>query len=198
VEDLDFGETFALVARLEAIRILFTFVASKGFKHYQTDMKSDFLNGVIQEEVYVMQPLMKHVSTPMSTAMLLDLDEDGETVDQREYRSMIGFLLYLTLTQPDIQFTVGLCACFQASPHSSHRTAVQRIFRYLKHTIDLGFGILLLLQWILLAFPMLILRVMGLTERALLTLVIFLDLFSFAGLLKNKLQLHNPLPRPSM
>jgi hypothetical protein len=47
---------------------------------------------------------------------------------------MIGSILYLTVTRPDIQFTVGLCAHFQASPRSSHRTAVQRVFRYLKHT----------------------------------------------------------------
>jgi hypothetical protein len=62
----------------------------------------------------------------------------------------------------------------------------------------LGFGILLLPRWILLVFPMLILRVVGLTERALLGLAIFLDLLSFAGLLGNSLQLHNPPPRPSM
>jgi hypothetical protein len=51
VEGLDFGETFAPVARLEAIRIRLAFVASKGFKLYQMDVKSAFLNGVIQEEV---------------------------------------------------------------------------------------------------------------------------------------------------
>jgi hypothetical protein len=56
VEGLDFGETFAPVARLEAIRILLAFAASKGFKLYEMDMKSAFLNGVIQEEVYVRQP----------------------------------------------------------------------------------------------------------------------------------------------
>jgi hypothetical protein len=55
VEGLDFGETFAPVARLEAIRILFSFATSKRFKLYQIDVKSDFLNGVIQEEVYVRQ-----------------------------------------------------------------------------------------------------------------------------------------------
>jgi hypothetical protein len=57
VEGLDFGKTFTLVARLEAIRILLAFAASKGFKLYQMDVKSAFLNGVIQEEVYVRQPL---------------------------------------------------------------------------------------------------------------------------------------------
>jgi hypothetical protein len=56
----------------------------------------------------------KPVSTPMSSAASLGLDEDGEAADQREYRSMIGSLLYLTSTRPDIQFTVGLCARFQA------------------------------------------------------------------------------------
>jgi hypothetical protein len=53
VEGLDFGETFAHVAHLEAIRILLVFAASKRFKLYQMDVKSDFLNDVIQEEVYV-------------------------------------------------------------------------------------------------------------------------------------------------
>jgi hypothetical protein len=56
VEGLDFGETFAPVARLETIRILLAFAASKGFKLYQMDVKNDFLNGVIQEKVYVRQP----------------------------------------------------------------------------------------------------------------------------------------------
>jgi hypothetical protein len=56
VEGLDFGETFAPVARLEAIRILLAFTASKRFKLYQMDVKSVFLNGVIQDEVYVRQP----------------------------------------------------------------------------------------------------------------------------------------------
>jgi hypothetical protein len=53
VDGLDFGETFTPVARLEAIRILLAFATSKGFKLYQMDVKSAFLNGVIQEEVYV-------------------------------------------------------------------------------------------------------------------------------------------------
>jgi hypothetical protein len=252
VEGLDFRETFAPVAHLEAIRILLAFATSKGFKLYQMDVKSAFFNGVIQEEVYVRQPpgfespkypdrvyklskalyglkqaprawyarlkmfLLEHgyvmgsvdmtlftlnhgtnfllvqiymddiifggsshtlvsrfqemmksgfqmfmmgeltfflgiqvkqtkqgtfvhqakytkdlmkkfnmaelkpVSTPMSSAASLGPDKYGKAVDQREYRSMIGSLLYLTATRSDIQFTVGLCACFQASPCSSH------------------------------------------------------------------------------
>jgi hypothetical protein len=81
---------------------------------------------------------LKPVSTPMSSVASLRPDEDGEAVDQREYRSMIGSLLYLTATRPDIQFTMELCTHFQASPRSSHRATVQRVFRYLKHTLEFG------------------------------------------------------------
>jgi hypothetical protein len=66
----------------------------------------------------------KPISTLISTATSLGPNEDGEAVDQREYRRMIGSLLYLTATRPDIQFVVCLCARFQASPHSLHRTTV--------------------------------------------------------------------------
>jgi hypothetical protein len=54
----------------------------------------------------------KPVSTLMSVGMSLDPDENGNTIDQREYRSTIGYLLYLTVTRSDIQFIVCLCACF--------------------------------------------------------------------------------------
>jgi hypothetical protein len=55
---------------------------------------------------------LKPMSTPMSTATLLDPDEDGEAIDQREYRSMIVSLMYLMVTRSDIQFVVCLCVCF--------------------------------------------------------------------------------------
>ncbi|WVZ90271.1 LOW QUALITY PROTEIN: hypothetical protein U9M48_036585 [Paspalum notatum var. saurae] len=252
-EGIDYEETFALVARLETIRILLAFAASKGFKLQQMDVKSAFLNGFIEEEVYVRQPpgfesarfpnrvyklrkalyglkqaprvwyarlksfLLKSrfvmgsvdktlfllsrggdtlivqiyvddiifggsfhalvssssssgyrsskalkeplsikpkytrdilkkfdigdskpMTTPMSTNTALDADEDGEAVDQKELRGMIGSLLYLTVTRPDIQFAVCLCARYQASPRTSHRQAVKRIFRYLKFTPEFG------------------------------------------------------------
>jgi hypothetical protein len=57
----------------------------------------------------------KAMTTTMSTTTALDADEEGEDVDQKEYRSMIGSLLYLTATRPDIQFSLCLCARFQAS-----------------------------------------------------------------------------------
>jgi hypothetical protein len=70
----------------------------------------------------------KAMATPMSTTTALDADEEGEHMDQKEYRSMIGSLLYLMATWPDIQFSVCLCARFQKSPRTSHQQAVKRIF----------------------------------------------------------------------
>ncbi|WVZ52669.1 LOW QUALITY PROTEIN: hypothetical protein U9M48_003706 [Paspalum notatum var. saurae] len=74
----------------------------------------------------------KPMTTPMSTNTALDADEDGETVYQKEVRGMIGSLLYLTATRPDIQFVICLCA----SPRTSHRQAVKRIFRLQVEGID--------------------------------------------------------------
>ncbi|KAI3771213.1 hypothetical protein L6452_02372 [Arctium lappa] len=269
-EGIDYDETFAPVARLEAIRIFLAYAAHKGFKVYQMDVKSAFLHGKLNEEVFVRQPpgfesteypnhvyyldkalyglkqaprawyetlstflinngfekgtidttlfikryknemllvqiyvddiifgstnqkycdkfseLMKsefemslmgeltfflglqvkqtsegtfisqskYVSeilqkyklndstsmrTPLSTGVKLDSDPLGENVDIKTYRGMIGSLLYLTASSPDIMFATCLCARYQANPKVSHLTAVKRIFRYLRGTQTLG------------------------------------------------------------
>ncbi|WVZ75898.1 LOW QUALITY PROTEIN: hypothetical protein U9M48_023917 [Paspalum notatum var. saurae] len=80
----------------------------------------------------------KPISTPMSTNEHLDANVDGKPIDQSTYRSMIGSLLYLTASRPDIMFSVCLCARFQAAPKESHLTAVKRILRSLKHTPSIG------------------------------------------------------------
>ncbi|WVZ75542.1 hypothetical protein U9M48_023584 [Paspalum notatum var. saurae] len=80
----------------------------------------------------------KPLTTPMSTNTVLDADENGEVVDQKEFRGMIGSLLYRTATRPDIHFVVCLCVHYQASPRTCHRQAVKHIFRYLKFTPELG------------------------------------------------------------
>jgi hypothetical protein len=66
----------------------------------------------------------KAMTTLMSTTTALDADDKGEHVDQKEYRSMIGSFLYFTVTRPDIQFSISLCAHFQVSLRTSHRQAV--------------------------------------------------------------------------
>ena len=76
--------------------------------------------------------------TPMATTTKLDKDEQGKSVDIKLYRSMIGSLLYLTASRPDIMFSVCLCARFQSCPKESHIIVVKRIIRYLKGTIEMG------------------------------------------------------------
>ncbi|WVZ95732.1 hypothetical protein U9M48_041459 [Paspalum notatum var. saurae] len=204
-EGIDYEETFAPVARLEAIRIILAFAALKGFKLFQMDVKSAFLNGFIEEEKALsglkQAPrawyerlrkflvdqgfqigsmdktlfLLRHSNDLMIVQIYVDdiifggsshalmsrefemsmigelkfflglqirqtpqvrlpcwtqMIEEGKEVDQKVYRGMIGSLLYLTATRPDIQFV--------ASPKASHRTAVKRILRYVKFTSEFG------------------------------------------------------------
>ncbi|GJU08151.1 ribonuclease H-like domain-containing protein [Tanacetum coccineum] len=81
---------------------------------------------------------VKTASTPMETQKLLLNDEDGEEVDVYLYSLMIGSLMYLTSSRPDIMFAVCACARYQVNPKISHLHAVKRIFRYLKGQPKLG------------------------------------------------------------
>ena len=81
---------------------------------------------------------LKPQTTPMSSSGGLDKEEDGVAIDQKEYQGIIGSLLYLTTTRPDILFATGLCARFLASPRESHLKAVKRNFRYLTYISELG------------------------------------------------------------
>ncbi|GJU75352.1 putative ribonuclease H-like domain-containing protein [Tanacetum coccineum] len=204
-EGLDFEESFAPVARLEAIRIFFTNAASKNMTVYQMDMKTAFLNGELKEEVYVRQPkgfvnpdrphhvyrlkkslyglkqaprawydtlskflwhkdsprnprgifinqskyaneILKkfdlHKSDPVDTPMVqrtkLDEDLSGIPVDQSQYRSMIGSLMYLTASRPDLVFNVCMCARYQSKPTKKYLGAVKRVFWYLQGSINMG------------------------------------------------------------
>ncbi|KAJ9552644.1 hypothetical protein OSB04_016689 [Centaurea solstitialis] len=251
-EGIDYDETFAPVARIEAIRIFLAYAAHKNMTAYQMDVKCAFLNGVLQEEVYVEQPegfvdprypnhvyvldnalyglkqaprewyetltnyllgvgykkvqiyvddiifastkpemcqefentmksqfkmsmmgeltfflglqvrqcpdgifinqskyvhdLLKRfdfggsnsAATPMPKNFQLNADSSGKPVDQKTYREIIGSLLYLTASRPDIVFSTGVCARFQCDSRDSHLSAVKRILRYLKGTTDFG------------------------------------------------------------
>nr|GEZ32889.1 uncharacterized mitochondrial protein AtMg00810-like [Tanacetum cinerariifolium] len=96
-EGIDYVETFAPVARIEAI-----------------------------------------LPTPMVEQAKLKLDLVGKPVDHNDYRSMIGSLMYVTSSRPDIMFATCMCARYQANPNEHHVLAIKRKFRYLKCTINLG------------------------------------------------------------
>ncbi|GJY36591.1 retrovirus-related pol polyprotein from transposon TNT 1-94 [Tanacetum coccineum] len=232
-EGLNFEESFAPVARLEAIRIFLANAASKNMTVYQMDVKTAFLNCKLKEEVYVSQPegfvdldrphhvyrlkkalyglkqaprawydtlskfllaqafskgvvdptfskfqmsmmgqisfflglqisqnprgifinqskyaneLLKkfdlHKSDPIDTPMVertkLDGDLSGIPVDQTQYRSMIGSLMYLTANRPDLVFAVCVWARYQSKPTKKHLEPVTRVFWYLQGTIHMG------------------------------------------------------------
>ncbi|GJR78493.1 hypothetical protein Tco_0149278 [Tanacetum coccineum] len=80
----------------------------------------------------------KLMKTPMSSDTKLTKDEECESIDSTKYRGMIGSLLYLTASRPDIMFSVCLCDRFQEAPKTFHLEAVKRIFRYIKGTTHLG------------------------------------------------------------
>ncbi|GKE21572.1 hypothetical protein Tco_1433084, partial [Tanacetum coccineum] len=103
-------------------------------------------NGIfISQDKYVADILkkfdfcsIKTATTPIVSNKPLVKDEDGVDVDVHVYRSMIGSLMYLTASRPDIMFSVCACARFQVTPKASHLNAVKSIFRYLKHQPKLG------------------------------------------------------------
>nr|GEX05705.1 hypothetical protein [Tanacetum cinerariifolium] len=234
-EGIDFEESFALVARMEAIMIFLAYAAHKLFTVFQIDVKTAFLHGLLKEDVYMCQPegfidadhpshvyklkmalyglkqaprawynelsmflLQNHffkgtidptlfirrfhddilvvqvyvddiifgsthpsifinqskyvleilnkygiescdpVGTPMEIKDKLDLDQNGTSVDVTKYRSMIGALMYLTSSRPDIVHATCLCARYQAKPTEKHLKEVKRIFRYLRGTVNTG------------------------------------------------------------
>ncbi|GJX89662.1 putative ribonuclease H-like domain-containing protein [Tanacetum coccineum] len=224
-EGIDYDEVFAPVARIDAIRLFLAYASYKDFVVHQMDVKSAFLYGKIEDEVYVwgqidktlfikrhkddillvqvyvdyiifgstkkklsiqFEKLMhdkfqmssmgelyfflglqfqqksngifmsqdkyvaeilkkfdfatvKTASTLMDPNKALIKDEEAEDIDVHVYRSMIGSLMYLTASRPDITFVVCACARFQVTQNTSHLHAVKRIFRYLKGQPRLGF-----------------------------------------------------------
>ena len=76
------------------------------------------------------------IRTPMSPNVKLTVNLLGKSVDSSVYRSMIGSLLYLTSSRPDISYSVGVCARYQANPKESHMIALKRIIKYVKATAD--------------------------------------------------------------
>ncbi|GJR94492.1 hypothetical protein Tco_0266666, partial [Tanacetum coccineum] len=78
------------------------------------------------------------IGTPMEIKDKLDLDQYGSPIDEMKYHSMIGALMYLTSSRPDIVHATYLCARYQAKPTKKHLKEVKRILRYLRGTVNTG------------------------------------------------------------
>ncbi|GJV74095.1 retrovirus-related pol polyprotein from transposon TNT 1-94 [Tanacetum coccineum] len=93
--------------------------------------------------------ITKSVDTPMVEKNKLDEDLQGTPFDATLYRGMIGFLMYLTSSRPDLIYAVCLCARYQAKPTEKHLNAVKQIFRYLKGTINMGLWCCAQILWMI-------------------------------------------------
>ncbi|GKB61779.1 hypothetical protein Tco_0917965, partial [Tanacetum coccineum] len=99
----------------------------------------------LNQSKYALESLKKYgmetcdpVDTPMVVKTKLDEDPQGKAINPIRYRKMIGTLMYLTSSRPDLVFVVCMCARYQAKPTEKHLHAVKRIFRYLRRTINMG------------------------------------------------------------
>ncbi|GJV58189.1 hypothetical protein Tco_1459194 [Tanacetum coccineum] len=99
----------------------------------------------INQSKYALESLKKYgmessdpVDTPMVEKSKLDEDTQGKAVDPTHYRGMVGTLMYLTTSRPDLTFVVCMCARYQAKPIENHLHAVKRIFKYLRGAVNRG------------------------------------------------------------
>nr|GEW72466.1 uncharacterized mitochondrial protein AtMg00810-like [Tanacetum cinerariifolium]GEW72538.1 uncharacterized mitochondrial protein AtMg00810-like [Tanacetum cinerariifolium] len=130
-EGIDYEEVFTSVTRIEGIRLFLAYASYMGFTVYQIDVKSAFLYGTIDEEVFLdngFQRDIRSAKTPMDTENPWGKDGTGKDVELHLYRSMIGTLMYLTASRPDIMFAICACARHQVTPKECHLYAVKRIF----------------------------------------------------------------------
>ncbi|KAH9736084.1 hypothetical protein KPL71_017967 [Citrus sinensis] len=129
---IDYFDTYAPVTRLTSIRVLFAIASLNNLYVHQMDVKTTFLNGDLDEEIYMEQP----------EGFVLPGNEkknSGRVVAQLEYASAIGSLMYaMHCTRPDIAFAVCKMSRFTSNPSVEHWKAIGRILGYLKRTINLG------------------------------------------------------------
>nr|GEY81968.1 retrovirus-related Pol polyprotein from transposon TNT 1-94 [Tanacetum cinerariifolium] len=135
-EGINFEESFVPVSRIEAFRIFIENAAHKNMMIFQMDVKMTFLNGKLKEEGTTYY--CDSVDTPLVEKSKLDEDLQGKPVDATLYCGMIGSLMYLTPSRPNLTYAVYLCARYQAKPTEKHLNTVKRVFQYLKGTINMG------------------------------------------------------------
>ncbi|KAJ9561524.1 hypothetical protein OSB04_006684 [Centaurea solstitialis] len=144
VDDIIFGSTSKdLCKKFETIMTQEFKMSMMGEINFFLGLQvKQFIDSIfINQSKYIFDLLKKYdmsscnsIGTPMATGNKIGPDQEGKDVDLRTYRGMVGSLMYLTASRPDIMFATCVCARYQAKPKESHLAAVKRIFRYLKGT----------------------------------------------------------------
>nr|GEY54525.1 integrase, catalytic region, zinc finger, CCHC-type, peptidase aspartic, catalytic [Tanacetum cinerariifolium] len=160
-EGIDFEESLVSVACIEAIRIFIANASSRNMPIYQMDVNMAFIEWQIErrnlqvsqspggifinQSKFALEILKKfrmdscdYVDTPMVDRLKLDEDPSGIPFDQTRFRNMVGSLMYLIASRPDLVFVVCMCARYQAKPTKKHLETLKRVFRYLKGIINWG------------------------------------------------------------
>ncbi|GJY92825.1 retrovirus-related pol polyprotein from transposon TNT 1-94 [Tanacetum coccineum] len=146
VQDLTSGEIPQFIESIKEARSRVQDLTSGEMKFFLGLQIHQSPKGIfINQAKYALEILKKHnmdnchsIGTPLATKPKLDVDLSGEPVDQSDYRSKIGSLMYLTSSRPDLVQAVCYCARYQARPTQKHLKEVKRIFKYLKGTINMG------------------------------------------------------------
>eukprot|EP00253_Pinus_taeda_P011468 PITA_11468 len=133
VPGIDFGDLFSPVAKVTSIRLLLSVAAAFDFEVEQMDVKTTFLHGDLEEEMYMKQPEGFAVKVSKT-------QEEEEDMSRVPYAaSAVGSLMYaMVFTRPNIAHAVGVLSRFMSKPGKEHWTAVKRVFRYLRGTNDYG------------------------------------------------------------
>eukprot|EP00253_Pinus_taeda_P025198 PITA_25198 len=137
---IDFGDIFSLVAKVTSIRLLLSVAASFDFEVEQMDVKTTFLHGDLEEEIYMKQ--LEGVAVKgvrLSTEQCPKTQEEEEDMSCVPYASAVGRLMYAVVcTGPDIAHVVGVLSRFMSKRGKEHWTTVKRVFKYFRGTSDYG------------------------------------------------------------
>ncbi|KAL0551317.1 hypothetical protein IC582_010403 [Cucumis melo] len=127
----EIDKTLFIHTKSDQILVARIYVDDIIFGGFPQDLVNNFIN-IMQSEFEMC------MRTPTATHVKLKRDADGAEVDHKLYRSIVGSLLYLTASRPDIAYVVGRCARYQADPRISHLEAIKRILKYVHGTSDFG------------------------------------------------------------
>ncbi|PKI49958.1 hypothetical protein CRG98_029632 [Punica granatum] len=156
IEGVDFDETFAPVAKLVSVRVLLTVALYKNWELFQLDVNNAFLHGDLEEEVYMKLPPgftsagsnketgmlgARPAAFPMGQHLKINSESGEDLENPSRYRRLVGRLIYLTTTRPELSYPVHILSQFMQRPKQAHWDAALRVLRYLKQSP--GNGVLL-------------------------------------------------------